>query len=90
MFVKKYLNFKHDIEKAIDSFFKLSPKDLESCIEGFHNRYDCMYDLDEIPIKNVAPEHRDSVMLYKTMNYFYAIYQKMLELEEIICDTEEL
>lgn len=88
MFIRKYLNFKKDIEKAIDSFFKMSPENLEFCINEFHERYDGMYNLDEIPIKNVAPEHRDSVMLYKTMKYFYMIYQKMLELEKAICNEE--
>lgn len=86
MFVKEYDKFRKNVEKTIDAFFKVKPEELESYLKAFHNRYDRLYDLNKVSYKDIAPELREELMLYKTMNYFYNIWVKLNELEPYIID----
>jgi uncharacterized protein YueI len=86
MFVKEYDKFRKDVEKTIYAFFKLKPEELESYLDTFHKKYDRMYDLNKVSYKDIAPELREELMLYKTMNYFYNIWVKLNELEPYITD----
>ena len=86
MFVKEYDKFRKDVEKTIYAFFKLKPEELEPYLDTFHKKYDRMYDLNKVSYKDIAPELREELMLYKTMNYFYNIWIKLNELEPYITD----
>ena len=84
MFVKEYTKFKKDVKKTIFAFFKMEPEELEININEFHKQYDKMYDLDKVSFKDVRPDLREMLMLYRTMNYFYNIWIKLNELEPVI------
>lgn len=84
MFVKEYIKFKKDVKKTIFAFFKMEPEELEIHIDEFHKQYDKMYDLDKVSFKDVRPDLREMLMLYRTMNYFYNIWVKLNELEPVI------
>ena len=86
MFVKEYDKFRKNVEKTIDAFFKVKPEELEPYLKAFHSRYDRLYDLNKVSYKDIAPELREELMLYKTMNYFYNIWVKLNELEPYIID----
>ena len=84
MFVKEYAKFKKDVKKTIFAFFKMEPEELEFHINEFHKQYDRLYDLDKVSFKDVRPDLKQMLMLYRTMNYFYSIWTKLNELEPII------
>ena len=86
MFVKEFEKFKKDVRKTINSFFRMNPEDLEPFLNDLHKKYDRMYDLDKVSYKDVRPELKETVMLYRTMNYFWNIWVKLNELESSITD----
>ena len=88
MFIKEYEKFKKNVEDTMWSFFKMTPEQIQQALNELHKTYDELYDLDEVSYKNVRPDLRNMVMVYKTMNYFYSIYEKLLELEDYICNVE--
>ena len=49
-----------------------------------HKEYDHLYDLDRVSFKDVRPDLKDAVMLYRTMNYFYNIWIDLNRLETSI------
>lgn len=84
MFVKKYEKFKKDVEDTIYAFFRMKPEELKVQLDFIHQKYDSLYDLDNVLYKDVKPELKDMLMMYKTMNYFYNIWDKLNELESYI------
>ena len=68
MFVKEFDKFKKDVEKTIYAFFKMKPEELKNYLDDFHNTYDSMYDLNKVSYKDVRPDLKDMLMMYKTMN----------------------
>ena len=88
MFIKEYEKFKKNVEDTMWSFFKMTPEQIQQALNELHKTYDKLYNLDEVSYKNVRPDLRNMVMVYKTMNYFYSIYEKLLELEDYICNVE--
>ena len=88
MFVKEYEKFKKNVEDTMWSFFKMTPDQIKQSLDELHKTYDMLYDLDVVSYKNVRPGLRNMLMVYKTMNYFYSIYEKLLELEDYICNVE--
>lgn len=86
MFIKEYDKFKKDVEKTIYAFFKMKPEELMPYLDNYHKRYDRIYDLDKVSYKDVRPELKEVVMLYRTMNYFYNIWVKLNDLEPFIFD----
>ncbi len=84
MFVKEFEKFKKDVRKTIFGFFKMEPDELEEHIKEFHKQLDRFYDLDKVCFRDVRPDLKDSVMLYRTMNYFYKIWVDLNKLESSI------
>ena len=84
MFVKEFDKFRKDVKKTISTFFKMEPEELEVHISEFHKRYDRLYDLDKVSFHDVRPDLKDSVMLYRSMNYFWNIWIGLNKLEESI------
>lgn len=84
MFVKEFEKFKKDVRKTIFSFFKMEPEELEKRINECHKEYDRLYDLDRVSFKDVRPDLKDVVMLYRTMNYFNNIWIDLNKLETSI------
>lgn len=84
MFIKDYKKFRKDVEDTIDSFFRLKPEQLKEEIINYHNKYDKYYDLDKISFRDVKPEFKEDIMAYRTMNYFYNVWEKLNELEDAI------
>lgn len=84
MFIKEFEKFKKDVRKTIFSFFKMEPEELEEHINEYHKEYDRLYDLDRVSFKDVRPDLKDVVMLYRTMNYFYNIWIDLNRLETSI------
>ena len=88
MFIKDMTKFEKNVEKTIYSFFKMKPEDLEIHIKDIKEKYGSMYDLDNVPFQNVRPDVRDSVLLYRTMSYFFNIYKKLKELKYSVLDAK--
>ena len=86
MFVKEYAKFKKDVEKTIYAFFKMQPEELKVHLDSCHERYDKLYDLNKVSYKDVRSELKDMLLMYKTMNYFYNIWDKLKDLEIYITD----
>jgi hypothetical protein len=84
VFVKEFEKFKKDVRKTIFGFFKMEPEELEERIDDCHRQYDRFYDLDKVSFKDVRPDLKDSVMLYRTMSYFYRIWVDLNKLESSI------
>ena len=89
MFVKEFEKFRKDVKKTIFAFFKMEPEELENHINEFHRQYDRLYDLDEVSFHDVRPDLKDTVMLYRSMNYFYRIWVDLNKLESSIFALEE-
>ena len=47
-----------------------------------------MYDLDKVDFHDVSPENKDIVMRYRTLKYFYQIYTKVNELDNLLNGSE--
>ena len=89
MFVKEFEKFRKDVKKTIFAFFKMEPEELENHINEFHRQYDRLYDLDKVSFHDVRPDLKDTVMLYRSMNYFYRIWVDLNKLESSIFALEE-
>lgn len=89
MFIKEFTKFRKDVEKTVDSFFKMKPDELKEYIDECHRKYDRMYDLDKVSYKDVQPALKETVMRYRTMNYFYSIWVKLNELEPLIIKEDQ-
>ena len=84
MFVKEFDKFRKDVKKTIFAFFQMEPEELEVHINEFHKQYDNLYNLDKVSFHDVRPDLKDTVMLYKSMNYFWNIWVGLNKLEESI------
>lgn len=84
MFVKEFEKFKKDVRKTIFGFFKMEPEELEEHINECHKEYDRLYDLDRVSFRDVRPDLKDVIMLYRTMNYFNNIWIDLNKLETSI------
>lgn len=89
MFVKEFDKFRKDVKKTIFAFFKMEPEELKSHISEFHKQYDKLYDLDKVSFHDVRPDLKDIVMLYRSMNYFWNIWNDLNKLESSILALEE-
>ena len=89
MFVKEFDKFRKDVKKTIFAFFKMEPEELEEHIKECHRQYDRLYDLDKVSFHDVRPDLKDTVMLYRSMNYFYNIWIDLNRLESSIFALEE-
>ena len=89
MFVKEFDKFRKDVNKTIFAFFKMEPEELEIHINEFHKQYDKLYDLDKVSFHDVRPDLKDIIMLYRSMNYFWNIWNDLNKLESSILALEE-
>jgi len=89
MFIKEFEKFRKDVKKTIFAFFKMEPEELEEHINECHRQYDRLYDLDKVSFHDVRPDLKDTVMLYRSMNYFYNIWIDLNKLESSIFALEE-
>ena len=88
MFIKDFGKFKKTVEKTMTEFFNLSPEQIEENIRVIEQMYGRMYDLDKVDFRDVNPDNRDVVMRYRTLKYFYQIYTKVNELDELLKGSE--
>ena len=88
MFLKGFEKFKNNVEDTMTQFFNLTPKQVEENIMVIEKMYSKMYDLDKVSFRDVSPENRDVVMRYRTLKYFYQIYTKVNELDELLKGSE--
>lgn len=88
MFLKGFEKFKNNVEETMTQFFNLTPKQIEENIMIIEKMYGKMYDLDKVSFRDVSPENRDIVMRYRTLKYFYQIYTKVNELDELLKGSE--
>lgn len=84
MFIKDFGKFKDNVENTMMEFFNLTPEQIEENIIVIEKMYGKMYDLDKVSFRDVSPENRDIVMRYRTLKYFYQIYIKVNELDELL------
>lgn len=88
MFLKGFEKFKNNVEDTMIQFFNLTPEQIEENIIVIEKMYGKMYDLDKVSFRDVSPENRDVVMRYRTLKYFYQIYTKVNELDELLKGSE--
>ena len=88
MFLKDFGKFKKNVEDTMTEFFNLTPQQIKENIEVIERMYSRMYDLDKVDFKDVSPENRDIVMRYRTLKYFYQIYVKVNELDDLLRGNE--
>jgi len=88
MFLKGFEKFKNNVEDTMTQFFNLTPEQIEENIMVIEKMYGKMYDLDKVSFRDVSPENRDIVMRYRTLKYFYQIYTKVNELDELLKGSE--
>ena len=84
MFLKDFGKFKKTVEDTMSEFFNLTPEQIKENMTVIEQMYSRMYDLDKVDFKDVSPENRDVVMRYRTLKYFYQIYIKVNELDELL------
>lgn len=88
MFLKGFEKFKNNVEDTMIQFFNLTPEQIEENIMVIEKMYGKMYDLDKVSFRDVSPENRDILMRYRTLKYFYQIYTKTNELDELLKGSE--
>lgn len=88
MFLKDFGKFKKNVEDTMTEFFNLTPQQIKENMEVIERMYSRMYDLDKVDFKDVSPENRDIVMRYRTLKYFYRIYVKVNELDDLLRGNE--
>lgn len=88
MFLKDFGKFKKNVEDTMTQFFNLTPSQIEENILVIEKMYGHMYDLDKVNFHDVSPENRDIIMRYRTLKYFYQIYNKVNELDNLLKGSE--
>lgn len=88
MFIEGFGKFKDSVENTMMEFFNLTPEQIRENIIVIEKMYSKMYDLDKVSFRDVSPENRDIVMRYRTLKYFYQIYTKVNELDELLKGSE--
>ena len=88
MFLKDFGKFKKNVEDTITQFFDLTPEEIKDNLDVIEKMYGRMYDLDKVDFHDVSPENKDVVMRYRTLKYFYQIYTKVNELDNLLNGSE--
>ena len=86
MFIKNLNKFKKNVEDTIYEFFSCTPEELKNYLKFITVRYPEI-EWDNVAFSDVQGETKDELCKYKTAKYFIRIYDKLLELQEIMNDN---